>query len=317
MKLFVFAATLIPLFGWSTSPAPAAYPERTITIICASGAGGIVDVTARVLADQLSRILGRTVVVQNEPGAGSTIAIGSVAKAAKDGYTLLIIGSGVSVVSELYPKANIDVIRDLAPISVVGVTPMALVVHESVPGRDYASFLAYLKAHPNETTTGSNGRGSAGHLAMELFKKEAGVDVRYIPYKTTPQAHTDLIAGRLSMMATSSLGDYAKFPMLRPLAVTITERWKALPDVPTLHELGLKDYEATSWVSLMAPKGTPPDVIERLNDAVNTALAESSLRDRFDKIGIILPRVTGPSFAASYLQQEIAKWSDILRNSMD
>jgi tripartite-type tricarboxylate transporter receptor subunit TctC len=162
-------------------PAAAAYPERYLTIICASGAGGIVDVTTRLLAEHMSRTLGRTVVVQNEPGAGSTLAIAAVAKAPPDGYTLLTIGPGVSVTAELYPNTTVDVRRDLQPVSVMGAAPLVLLTHKDVPVSDYATLVAYLKAHPGELTTGSNGRGSAGHLAGALFKSMAGVDIRYIP----------------------------------------------------------------------------------------------------------------------------------------
>src|SRR5580704_16623486 len=145
--------------------AQAAYPERYITIICASGAGGIVDVTTRILAEHMSRTLGRSVVVQNEPGAGSTLAIAAVAKAPPDGYTVLTIGPGVSVTAELYPDASVDVRRDLQPVSVMGAAPMVPLTHKDLPATDYAALVAYLKAHPDELTTGSNGRGSAGHLA--------------------------------------------------------------------------------------------------------------------------------------------------------
>jgi len=297
--------------------AEAAYPERYITIIRASGAGGIVDVTTRTLAEHMSRTLGRTVVVQNEPGAGSTLAIAAVAKAAPDGYTVLTIGPGVSVVAELYPSSSVDVRRDLQPVSVMGVAPMVLLAHKDVPVTDYPSLLAYLKAHPNELTTGSNGRGSAGHLAGALFKNMAGVDIRYIPYRTTPQAQTDLIGGRLSMMWLSTLTDHIQAGTLRPIAVTTLDRWKQFPDTPTFDELGLKGYEATTWISMYLPKGASPEVNDKLAAALNAALADPSLRERLDQAGIIAPRSTGPDFLARYLKFEIDKWADILRNNKD
>src|ERR1700730_13425733 len=189
------AACVLILAGalaFGPRPAAAAYPDRYITIICASGAGGIVDVTTRILAEHMSRTLGRTVVVQNEPGAGSTLAIAAVAKAAPDGYTVLTIGPGVSVVAELYPNASVDVRRDLQPVSVMGVAPMVLLAHKDVPVSDYPSLMAYLKAHPSELTTGSNGRGSAGHLAGALFKNLGGGGICSLAYRTTPQATNDL-----------------------------------------------------------------------------------------------------------------------------
>jgi tripartite-type tricarboxylate transporter receptor subunit TctC len=295
-------------------PARAEYPDHLITIICASGAGGAVDVTTRLIAEYLSKELGRPVVVQNEPGAGSTIAINAVAKAEPNGYTLLTIGSGVAVAGELYPKANVDVLRDLVPVTMVGATPLVLFVNGTIPANNYAELIAWLKAHPDDATTGSNGRGSAGHLSIELLNKMAGVNIRYIPYKTTPQAHADLIAGRLSVMLTSSLNDPSKYGV-KALAVSSLERWSTLPDVPTLDELGLKGYEAATWVAMMAPKDTPPETVKTINAAFKKALADPALRKRLDEIGIIPPRQTGAEFATKYVQQEIVKWTEILRNS--
>jgi putative tricarboxylic transport membrane protein len=313
------ALALILGLGLGLGPrlATAAYPERYIIVICASGAGGIVDVTTRILAEHMSRTLGRTVVVQNEPGAGSTLAIGAVAKAAPDGYTVLTIGPGVSVVAELYPNASVDVRRDLQPVSVMGVAPMVLLAHKDLPVTDYPSLLAYLKAHPNELTTGSNGRGSAGHLAGALFKTMAGVDIRYIPYRTTPQAQTDLIGGRLSMMWLSTLTDHIQAGTLHPIAVTTLERWKQFPDTPTFDELGLKGYEATTWISMYLPKGASREVTNTLAAALDAALADPSLRERLDQVGVLAPRSTGPGFLEMYLKREIDKWADILRTNKD
>jgi tripartite-type tricarboxylate transporter receptor subunit TctC len=146
------------------APAEAAYPERTITVVCASGAGGAVDITTRIVADHMAKTLGQNIVVQNEPGAGGTLSIGTVSKAAPDGYTLLTIGPSVGTIKELFPKATVDAERDLAPVSIIGQTPMMLVVNKDVPATDYKSLLAYIKAHPGDLTFASNGRGSAGHL---------------------------------------------------------------------------------------------------------------------------------------------------------
>ena len=318
MRLICGAAVVaIATLALAPRPAAAAYPERTITIVCASGAGGIVDVTTRIIADHMSRTLGRTVVVQNEAGAGSTLAIGSVAKAAPDGYTMLTIGPGVGVVHELYPTAKVDVVRDLQPVSIMGVAPMVLLTHKDVPVTDYRSLLAYIKAHPGELTTGSNGRGSAGHLASALFRKMAGVDIRYIPYRTTPQAQADLIGGRLSMMWLSTLTDHIQAGTLRPIAVSTLARWKMFPDTPTFDEFGLKGYEAATWISMYLPKGAPQEAIDKLNEALKAALADPGVRARLDQVGVIAPPTTGASFNEKYLKDEIEKWSDILRTNKD
>jgi tripartite-type tricarboxylate transporter receptor subunit TctC len=306
----------IALFG--LQPAQAAYPEHTITIVCASGAGGAVDVTTRIITDHMAKTLGQNVVVQNEPGAGGTLAMNQVSKSAPDGYTLLTVGPTVSTIKELFPKATVDPVRDLQPVTIVGQTPMVLVAHKDVPGTDYAALLAYIKAHPGELTFASNGRGSAGHLAGSLFKKMADADIRYIPYRTTPQATADLLGGRISMIWLSSLGNLAGSGAVKPIAVTLTgERWKQFPDVPTFDELGLKGYEATTWVSMYAPKDAPPEVAERLTAAVNAALADPEVQARFDKVGIVKPRATGPAYLHKYLTEEIDKWGDILRTTKD
>src|SRR4051812_5425077 len=300
------------------APAHAAYPERNITVVCASGAGGAVDVTTRIITDHMAKTLGQNIVVQNEPGAGGTLAINQVGKAPPDGYTLLTIGPTVGTLKELFPKAAVDVQRDLEPVTIIGQTPMVLVVHKDVPATDYKSLLAYIKAHPDELTFASNGRGSAGHLAGSLFKKMANADIRYIPYRTTPQATADLIGGRISMIWLSSLGNLAGSGAVRPMGVTIAgQRWNQFPDMPTFDEMGLKDYEATTWVTMHAPKNPPPEVVEKLTAAMNAALADPEVQKRFDQVGIVKPRATGPAFLTKYLHDEIEKWGDILRTTKD
>ena len=300
------------------APAHAAYPERNITVVCASGAGGAVDVTTRIITDHMAKTLGQNIVVQNEPGAGGTLAINKVGKAPPDGYTLLTIGPTVSTLKELFPKATVDVQRDLEPVTIIGQAPMVLVVHKDVPATDYKSLLAYIKAHPDELTFASNGRGSAGHLAGSLFKKMAGADIRYIPYRTTPQATADLIGGRISMIWLSSLGNLAGSGAVKAIGVTLAgERWNQFPDIPTFDELGLKDYETTTWVSMYVAKGAPPEIAEKLTAAVNAALADPEVQKRFDNIGIVKPRGTGPAFMQKYLNDEIEKWGDILRTTKD
>ena len=307
---------VISLFA--LAPAHAAYPERTITIVCASGAGGAVDVTTRIVIDHMAKTLGQNIVVQNDPGAGGTLAINQVSKALPDGYTLLTIGPTVSTLKELFPKATADVQRDLQPVTVIGQTPMVLVAHKDVPGQDYPSLLAYIKSHPGELTFASNGRGSAGHLAGSLFKKMADADIRYIPYRTTPQATADLLGGRISMIWLSSLGNLAGSDKVRPVAVSITgERWNQFPNVPTFDEMGLKGYEATTWVSMYAAKDAPPEIAEKLTAAVNAALSDPEVQKRFESAGIVKPRATGPEFLKKYLSDEIEKWGDILRTTKD
>jgi tripartite-type tricarboxylate transporter receptor subunit TctC len=317
-RLLPMSAAALAAAAFFAAPARATYPEHAITVVCASGAGGAVDVTTRIITDHMAKTLGQSIVVQNEPGAGGTLAISQVAKSQPDGYSLLTIGPTVSTLKELYPKATVDVQRDLQPVTVVGQTPMVLVLQKDVPVTDYKSLLTYIKAHPGELTFASNGRGSAGHLAGSLFKKMAGAEIRYIPYRTTPQATADLIGGRVSMIWLSSLGNLAGSGAVRPIAVTLAgERWNQFPDVPTFDELGLKGYEATTWVSMYAPQGTAPEVAEKLTAALNAALADSGVQKRLDGVGIVKPRQTGPAFLKKHLADETVKWGDILRTTKD
>ena len=300
------------------APAQAAWPERAITVVCASAAGGAVDVTTRIITDHMQKTLGQTIVIQNEAGAGGTLAMNQTMKAPPDGYTLLTIGPAVTTIKELFPNATVDPVRDLQPVTIVGQTPMVLVAHKDVPGNDYKSLLAYIKAHPGQLTFASNGRGSAGHLAGSLFKKMADADLLYVPYRSTPQATADLLGGRISMIWLSSLGNLAGSNLVKPIAVTIAgERWNQFPDVPTFDELGLKDYEITTWVSMYAPKGTPPEVAEKLTDAINKALADPDVQKRMTGAGIVKPRQPGPEFLQKYLAGEIEKWGEILRTTKD
>jgi putative tricarboxylic transport membrane protein len=178
--------------------------------------------------------------------------------------------------------------------------------------------LAYMKAHPGELTFASNGRGSGGHLAGSLFKKMSGADLRYIPYRTTPQATADLLGGRVSMIWLSSLGNLAGSDAVRPVAVTlIGERWNKVPNVPTFDEAGLKGYEATTWVSFFVPKDTPKEVADKLTAAVHAALADPTVQSRFDNGGIVKPAGIGAAFMTKYLKDEVEKWGDILRTTKD
>lgn len=317
-RLLLPFATLFVAALSALSSAQAAYPDRTITVVCASGAGGAVDLITRIVTDHMARTLGQNIVIQNEPGAGGTISITNVTKATPDGYTVLSIGPSVATIKDLYPKSTIDVQQDVQPVTIIGQIPLVLVVHKDVPAKNYADLIAYMKAHPGELTFASNGRGSGGHLAGSLFKKMANVDLRYIPYRSTPQATADLLGGRVSMIWLSSLGNLAGTDAVRPIAVSLKgQRWNKFPDTPTFDEAGLKDYEATTWVSLYVPKDTPKEIADRLNAAAKAALADPDVLARFDKAGIVKPPGTGAAFLAKYLKDDIEKWGDILRNTKD
>ncbi|MCJ8144002.1 tripartite tricarboxylate transporter substrate binding protein [Ancylobacter sp. A5.8] len=310
-------AALVAAFA---APVTAAdYPTRPITMIVGSGAGGINDLIARILGEHMSRTLGQPVVVENQPGGGSTIAISQVAKATPDGYTLLVNGSVHSVVGELYPKSGIDVQKDLESVSLLAGVPLILTVAKALPITDFASLVAYAKEHPNQLTFGSNGRGSGAHLAAELVKSMAGVQFKHIPYRTTPQALNDLLTGRISIMlgTVTMFSPHIDSGEVRPIAVSTGERSALVPNVPTFDELGLKGYEASSWTALYAPKGTPPEIIARINTGIAAALADEEVKKRFVQLGLIAPPELGPKYLTSYLDKDIARWSTVLRASQD
>lgn len=299
----------------SGSPAWATYPDRAIRIICGSGAGGIVDITARIVADRLTSALGRPVIVENMPGAGSSIAIRAVARAEPDGYTLLLTGAAISVAPALYPKLEVDVVNDLAPISVIGDTPLVMFVHKSVPGNDYQSLVDHLKANPNKVNAGSNGRGTGSYLAIEFFKKLAGVEMTNILYKTTPQVIADLISGRIGLTFTAIGGSIMDNPEVRPVGLTAASRSKAFPNVPTFAEHGVQGFESGTPTMLLAPKGTPENIIEALHNALKVTLSDPATRARLDQAGVVFPIEVGPGYARQFLASEVRKWTEILRDA--
>lgn len=292
----------------------AEYPDRPIRFIVGSGAGGINDIIARTLGEKMSATLGQPIVVENRPGGGTTIAVNEVKRATPDGYMLLVNGSSHSVIGSLYPQSGIDVLKDLDNVSILAIVPLIMVVNHSVPAKNFDQLVAYLKAHPGKLEFGSNGEGSGAHLASELFKKMAGVDFLQVPYKTTPMALSDLLAGRIAMMIDTQtmMGPYIKAGTLTGIATTTLERSSIIPDLPTFNEKGLKGYEASSWTGLYAPKGTPQAVIDKVAAAAKQALADPDIVKRFADLGIIPPKQTGPAYQATYLKQDVEKWKPVL-----
>jgi tripartite-type tricarboxylate transporter receptor subunit TctC len=294
--------------------AHADYPDRPVRLIVGSGAGGVNDIIARVLAEKMSTTLGQPIVVENRPGGGTTIAVNEVKRASPDGYMLLANGSSHSVIGPLFPQSGIDVLKDLDSVSMLAVVPLIMVVNHTVPVKNFDQLIAYLKAHPGKLEFGSNGEGSGAYLASELFKKMAGVDFLQVPYRTTPMALSDLMAGRIALMIDTQtlLGPYIKAGTLIGIATTTIERSSIIPDLPTFDEKGLKGYEASSWTGLYAPKGTPQAVIDKLAAAVSQALADPVIIKKFADLGIIPPKQTGPAYQSAYLKQDVEKWQPVL-----
>jgi len=255
------------------------------------------------------------VLVENKPGAGSTIAADLIARSAPDGYNLLVTGMAHSVIPQLFPQVTFDPIRAFQPISHLGLMPFVLAVNPTLPVTDYASFVAYVKAHPGTINCGSAGPGSSADLGEMLLAKMAGLDFVRVPYRSTPAAMNDLVAGRVGFMMDSQnvLVPHVRSGALRAVAVTSLGRSRLVPDVPTLDELGLKGFEAGSWQAMLAPAHTPRPIVDKLAGAVEKALADPAIQKRYTELGYQMPRKVGPEALAEYLAGESEKWGPLAK----
>jgi len=293
------------------------YPSRTVRVVVPFAPGGVVDVVARIVTEQMQAVLGRPVLVENQGGAGGTIGAATVARGAADGYTLLLNSTGHAVTRVLYPSFAFDPVRDFAPIGLIGRQPFVLAVHPSVPAETVGALLAWLRLKRGDANFGTTGIGAGSHLSGELLKARAGVDFTVVPYRGTPAAVTDLIAGRVDMMIDSQtlLAPLMRDGQVRGLAVTSRERSTMLPDLVTLQEAGVEGYDAASWQALYAPAGTPPPILARIAEALSQVMASPTTRARFAEVGVEPFPDNSPVTAAAYLGTEITKWEAVLRNS--
>jgi len=262
------------------------YPARPVRLIVGFTPGGPTDILARLMGQWLSERLGQPFVVENRPGAGSNIGTEAVASSAPDGYTLLLISTSAAISATFYDKLSFNLVRDIAPVAGIARVPMVMVVNPSVPARTVAEFIAYAKENPGRINMASVGNGTTPHMAGELFKMMAGVDMLHVPYRGGAPALTDLIGGRAQVLfeGMPSLVEHVRLGKLRALAVTTSSRSPVLPDVPSLAEF-LPGYEASVWFGIAAPRNTPADIVERLNGAINAGLADSNLNRRLGELG--------------------------------
>jgi len=297
--------------------AQANYPEQTVRILVGFSPGVAPDVTGRLLAERLSNAWGKPVVVENVTGAGGNIATDRVAKAAPNGYTLGMIGNGSLVFSpSLYQKLSFDPVKDLAPITQVFVAANLLVVPSEVPAKSLPELVALLRAQPGKLTYAHAGAGTSQHLAAELFKFMAGVDVRPIAYRGTTALLPDLLGGRvtLSFANVSNVVPLIREGKLRAFAVTSVKRSAAAPDLPTMIESGYPDFEAVPWFGLMAPAGTPPAIIDRLHRETVKVLSMPEVRKRLNDLGLDVIPGTPAEFAAA-IEREIPRWASVIRQA--
>lgn len=286
------------------------YPARSVKIIVGYAAGGPTDLVARSVAQKLQNSLGQPFVVENRPGAGSNLASEAVAAAAPDGYTLLMAAAPITMNAFTFKGLKFDVQKSYEPISLVMSAPSILAVHSSVPAKTLTELIALAKAQPGKLTYGSSGAGGSQHVAGELFKQRAGVDLIHVPYKGAAGAMADLMAGHISMAFMTSLSalPHMKDGRIRPIAVASTSRLPQLPDVPTFIESGLTGYESDSWSGLLAPAKTPPEIVAKLQREVAKALAAPDLREKLTTQGALVVGNTPAEFKA-YIQQEVTYWS--------
>lgn len=308
LGLFV-ALSLVPIARAQT------YPTKPIRMVVGFPPGGPNDIVARAVAENLGSVLGQPVVVENRPGAGGNIGTEVTARAEPDGYTLLMGSTGPQAMNPaVYARLPFDVLRDLAPVSMVAMVPSALVVNPQLPIRTVAELIAYGKQHPDALKYGSGGYGTTLHLSGELFKSLAGVDMLHIPYKGTAPALADLVGGQIQLMfaAVPSVMPMVKAGKLRVLAVTTRQRSQALPDVPTVAESGVPDYEMAPWFGVFTTAGTPQPVVQRLSEAIHQVVAMPAVRDALQKQGAE-PLTNTPQEFAAMLRAEIDKWSRIVK----
>jgi tripartite-type tricarboxylate transporter receptor subunit TctC len=290
-----------------------AYPTRPVRLIVPVAPGGAYDITARLIGQWLSERLGQQFVIDNRPGGGTNIGTEAVVRAPADGYTLLLVGAASAINATLYDKLNFNFIRDIAPVAGITRAPEVMVVHPSVPAKTVPEFIAYAKVNPGKLTMASGGIGSLSHVAGELFKMMAGVDLVHVPYRGQGPALTDLLGGQVQVMFAITVAsiEYIKTGRLRALAVTAATRSDALPDIPTVGEFVL-DYEASNWFGVCAPKATPAEIVDKLNKEINASLAEPKIKARLADLGGAVLALSPAEFG-KLIADETEKWGKVIR----
>jgi tripartite-type tricarboxylate transporter receptor subunit TctC len=292
------------------------YPSRPVKIIVPFAAGGPADIYARFLGQRLQDALGAPFVIEDRPGAGSVIGTDAVAKSAPDGYTLLMMSNTHTVNESLMPNKPYALMRDFIPVAPVNYSDLVLVVYPTVPVTNLAELIALAKSKPGKLNYASSGPGTPYHMAGELFKAMANVDIVHVPYKGSSQARTDVLGGQVDMMfdAVTTMSEFARVGKVKALATTGKVRSSVLPNVPTLSEAGVAGYEAVIWLGIMAPKGTPPEIVKRLNTEIVKIVGKPDVRDEWIKQGAVAMTMTPDEFGR-YLNDDIVKWERVVKIS--
>jgi tripartite-type tricarboxylate transporter receptor subunit TctC len=284
-----------------------------VKIIVPFAAGGPADIYARVIAQKLGEAMGQPFIVEDKPGAGSLIGTEAVAKSAPDGYTLLLMSNTHTVNETLVPNKPYVLMRDFVGVAPINYSDLVLVAHPSLQVSTLGELLKLAKARPGKLNYASSGTGTPYHMAGELFKSMAGVHLVHIPYRGSTGARTDLLGGQVDLMfdAVTTMADHAKAGKVKALATTGAQRSSVLPDVPTMSEAGVPGYEATIWLGLLAPKGTPPALVQRLNEAVSKVTSQPEIRQLWGRQGAT-PMVMSAAAFDQYIQDDIAKWARVI-----
>lgn len=309
------AAALAAIF-WTPTAWAQSYPTKPVRIIVPFGAGGPADLYARYLGQRLEKPLRQSFVVEDRPGAGSIIGTDVVAKSAPDGYTLLLMSNTHTVNESLVPKKPFTLMKDFVPIAPINSSDLLLVVHPSVPAKSVKQLVALAKSKPGGLNYASSGTGTPYHMAGELFKALAGVDIVHVPHKSSGDARTSVMSGQVEMMidAITTMAPIAKSGKVRALATSGKERSTVLPDLPTIAEAGVKGYETTIWLGIMAPAGTPKQIVERLNAEITRIVSQPDVKKTWSEQGARPMTMTTAQFE-KYLNADIAKWAKIVKIS--
>jgi tripartite-type tricarboxylate transporter receptor subunit TctC len=296
------------------------YPTRQVRIIVPFGAGGPADVTARLIGDSLQRSFGQPFVIENRTGAGGVIGTLEAAKSPPDGYTLLLMSNTQTANESLLaqPQRKYELMRDLVPVAPINYSDLVIVVHPSVPAKTLQEFIALAKSQPGKLNYASSGQGTPYHMAGELFKTMAGIDVVHVPYRNSGEARNGVIGGQVQMMidAVTTMAPNTAENQVRALATTGKTRSSVMPDVPTVTEAGVEGYEATIWLGLMAPAGTPKPIIDKLNAAVNTAVKRPEIVKLWTEQGAVAMSMTPEEFDG-LLRDDIVKWANVVKKFGD
>ena len=304
------ALPAVSRIAWAQS-----YPSRPVRWIVPAPPGGPLDIVARLFGQWLSERLGQPFIVENRPGGGTNIATELVARAPADGYTLLSVVTAAAINATLYDKLNFNFIRDIAPVASIIRVPLVMVINPSIRASTVPEFIAYAKANPGTISLASPGTGTAPHVAGELFKMMTGVNMLHVPYRGDAPAFTDLLGGQVQVYFPTTISsiEHIKPGKLRALAVTTATRVEALPDIPTMGDF-IPDYEASNWYGVGAPKNTPTEIVGKLNNEINAALADANMKARLSDIGGVI-LAGSPADFGRLIAEETEKWAKVIKNA--